>query len=145
MLLFVLLPFYTVGFFAFNVEFLFVIHMFAFFFLLYKFGSEFVSTFFSQKVELLSSHLSSVFSNYYFALSFVKMFFSFFRVFFYFTTLYLFNFYYGVLKNSQNLLGLRSLGESTGFSALPHLQSIQVPSVTSTSLNSDLGDYVFLY
>lgn len=145
MLLFVLLPFYTVGFFAFNVEFLFVIHMFAFFFLLYKFGSEFISTFFAQKVEVLSGHLSSVFSNYYFALSFVKMFFSFFRVFFFFTTLYLFNFYYGVLKNSQNLLGLRSLGESAGFASATSLQTVHVSSVTGAGLTSNLGDYVFLY
>jgi hypothetical protein len=98
MFLLVLLPFYSVGFFVYNVEFLFVIHIFSFFLGLYVFGSSFITDFFHNRVVIIKSNLSEFFINYYFGLLYVRVFVSYFRIFLFVSLIYFFSYFFSIFS-----------------------------------------------
>ena len=142
MLLFFILPFYFVGFIAYNVEFLFVIHIFAFFFGLYVFGSNVIIDFFDNKILFIKNEVLSLFSNYFFGLWYFRVFISFFRIFLFITSVYIFSYFFSIFSTYSS----STTTESINFSYLFDNSTISSVLIDPTNLvSSNLEFYVFLF
>ena len=140
MLLTFLLPFYFVGFFVYNVEFLFVIHILVFFIAFYVFSSNFVSDFFENRILFIKAHISEFFSNYYFSLLYIRVFVSYFRVFLFITLIYFFSYFFSIFSLYSNSFDFHKISTSTNF-----LSSTDLDFVFGSSSTPELIQfYVFL-
>lgn len=141
MFLLFLLPFYSVGFFVYNVEFLFVIHIFSFFVGLYVFSSNFISDFFHNRVVLINSNLSELFTNYYFGLLYVRIFVSYFRIFLFVLLIYFFSYFFSIFS----LYSISSEFLTISTSDMSLMSVSESESNLSLSLNPNSFEmYVFL-